>query len=192
MPNTDIGKSLLPSDSDTFSISKMIYRLLFSMNERIGQSLAWLTALMAVTIFGLVISRTIFGIGSIATQESITYMHSAVLMLCMAYTAQHGGHVRVDIVYRRFNPEQKAWVNAIGALLFLIPFAIFLIGISWHFTLEAWRILEGSNNPAGIPAVFLLKTMIPLAGLLLFLFALGELIKHTLIICFNVDPSENT
>ena len=156
-----------------------------AINEIIGRSLAWLTAVMAVVVFAIVALRTFSNLGSIAVQESVTYMHAMVFMLCLAYTAKHGGHVRVDIVYRKLNREQQAWINALGGILFLLPFALFMLFISWEFTLQSWRIGENSMNTGGIPALFLLKTLVPLAGLLLAIQALADILRSLITITFR-------
>jgi TRAP-type mannitol/chloroaromatic compound transport system permease small subunit len=55
----------------------------------------------------VVVARYFLQIGSIALQESVTYLHAAVFFLGIAYTLKHGGHVRVDIFYRQFSPRKQ-------------------------------------------------------------------------------------
>jgi TRAP-type mannitol/chloroaromatic compound transport system permease small subunit len=150
--------------------------------ERCGRALAWLTLVLATTVFLVVVIRYGLGLGSVAMQESTTYLHALVFMLGAAYTLRSDGHVRVDIFYRRFNRRGKAWVNAVGTILFLLPFCVFVIGISVPFVAEAWRILEGSQDPGGIHAVFLLKTLIPLMAASLLLQGLAELARNALVL----------
>ena len=157
-------------------------RLTDHFTERCGRLLAWLTLALALTTFLVVVIRYGLGLGSVSVQESTTYMHAMVFMLGAAYTLRSDGHVRVDIFYRRFSRRGKAWVNALGAILFLLPFCIFVIGISIPFVSEAWRVLEGSQDPGGIHAVFLLKSLIPLMAAALFLQGLAELARNTLVL----------
>lgn len=159
------------------------------MNDLIGRALAWLTIIMAITMLLVILGR-VFNIGSLAIQESVTYMHALVFMLCLAYTLKEQGHVRVDINYRRMNFLQKAWVDVIGSIVFILPFSIFLIAISWNFVLESWRIKEGSPNPGGIQGVFLLKSLIPLAGFLLALQGLVELYTNLQTLLFPSSGAE--
>ncbi len=139
---------------------------------------------MALIVVGIVLARAIFNTGSIAVQESVNYLHAAVFLLLLTYAAQHNTHVRVDVFYRNFSDNTKSWVNAIGAILFLLPFSIFLTAISWQFVIDSWSILEGSSNSGGLPTVFILKTFIPISGILLGIYgfsqALNELVKLTL------------
>lgn len=150
------------------------------INATLGRCLSWLVAAMALTVVSIVIARSAFGAGSVALQESVMYMHGIAFMLCLAYTGQAEGHVRVDIFYRGMSDEAKAWVNACGAVLLLLPFALFLLVISWRFVVHAWAVGEGSNDPGGIPALYLLKTLIPITGVLLALRAASEALQQVL------------
>ena len=150
--------------------------------ELTGHALSWLCLALAATVCLVVLLRYGLGIGSIAVQESATYLHAMVFTLGAAYTLKQGGHVRVDIFYRRFSPRSKAWVNCVGCIVFLAPFCLFLAAISWQFVTQAWTIREGSPDPGGIHAVFLLKTLIPLMAANLLLQCLGEFARNLLVL----------
>ena len=150
--------------------------------EVVGRALSWfLLAMMAVTCL-VVAMRYLFSVNLIALQESVTYMHGAAFLLAAGYTLKHDGHVRVDIFYRQMSDSDKAWVNALGAIVFLLPFCGLVLITSWHFTVESWRVLESSTSADGIPLVYLLKTMIPVAASLLALQALAETLRHGLLL----------
>ncbi|MDJ0877118.1 MAG: TRAP transporter small permease subunit [Halieaceae bacterium] len=150
--------------------------------EQSGRWLAWLCLALALSVCLVVLLRYGLGTGSIALQESSTYLHALVFMLGAAYTLKHDGHVRVDIFYRRFSTRGKAWVNSVGCILFLLPFSVFVFAMSWPFVAEAWRILEGSPDPGGIHGVFLLKSLIPLMAVSLMLQGLAELARNALVL----------
>jgi TRAP-type mannitol/chloroaromatic compound transport system permease small subunit len=114
-----------------------------------------------------VVLRYGLNLGSIALQESITYLHAMVFMLGAAYTLQRNEHVRVDIFYQRFSERRKALVDVAGTLLFLIPCCFFIFWVSLDYVAAAWSIHEGSREAGGLPAVFLLKTLIPITAVLL-------------------------
>lgn len=137
----------------------------------------------------IVISRALFNVGSLALQETITYGHAALFMLCMAYTVIQRGHVRVDVFYRRFSPVNKAWVDALGGVLLLLPFALFITVVSWDFVVRAWHIREASSDPGGLPIVYCLKTIIPVTGILLSLQAVSEVLSNLLKVTFIYDDS---
>ena len=132
---------------------------------------------MVVTMFSIVVLRYGFNIGSIALQESITYMHGLVFMLAIAHTLKIDGHVRVDIFYQRWGTKGRAWVNLIGSLCLLLPVCIFIMHISWDYVQTSWSYYEGSREAGGLDAVFLLKSLIPLMAALLLLQGLSEVMK---------------
>ncbi len=150
-------------------------------NEWVGKSIAWLTLLMVLTTFSIVILRYAFDIGWIALQESVTYMHSMVFMLGAAYTLKHNGHVRVDILYQRCNAKVRAWVDFLGSLFLLLPVSAFIIWSSWEYVLNSWEILEASRNSGGLPALYLLKSSIIAMAVLLILQGLAQLMQNLLI-----------
>ena len=132
-----------------------------------GRAASWLTLLMVIITFVVVVLRYVFDIGWIALQESITYLHAMVFLIGAAYTLQHEAHVRVDIFYSNFNPQLKAWVDLCGALFLLLPFLFFISWMSWEYVTSSWEVLESSREAGGLPGVYLLKSLIlVLAGLL--------------------------
>ncbi len=150
--------------------------------ETTGRALAWLIPLMMVNLCAVVLLRYGFERGSTALQELVTYLHATVFMLGAAYTLKHGGHVRVDIFYRNFSRRRQAWIDAIGTLVFLLPLCGYVLVSSWEFVAAAWQIREASGEPGGIPAVFLLKTLIPLLAVNLALQGIAELLRNLLIL----------
>lgn len=166
-----------------------LIRWLDAIAEMTGNATAWLTAIMVAITCIVVGLRHLFDIGSIALQESVTYMHAVVFMMGAAYTLKRGGHVRVDIMYRRFSPRKRAWVDALGSLLFTLPLMIFIGWGSWEFVRESWRVSEGSTDSGGIGGVYLLKSVLPLMAVSVSLQAIAELLR-SLLILMNVT-SEN-
>lgn len=146
-----------------------ISQIIEHINEWTGRLTAWLTLAMVAVTFTVVVLRYLFDLGSIALQESITFMHAMVFMLGAAYTLRHEGHVRVDIFYSRFGARGRAWVDLLGALLLLMPVTLFITWVSWEYVASSWSLLEGSREAGGLPGVFLLKSLIPLMALLLLL-----------------------
>ena len=145
-----------------------------------GRLVAWLTLVMMVLTCTVVVLRYGFSIGSIALQESIGYLHAAVFLLSAAYTLQQDGHVRVDIFYREFTAQSRAWVNVIGSIVFLLPVSVFILLYSWDFVVNAWQIREGSPNADGLPFIYILKSIIPVAAILLALQGLAEVLRGLL------------
>jgi TRAP-type mannitol/chloroaromatic compound transport system permease small subunit len=137
--------------------------------EITGRVIAWLTLAMVLITVAVVVLRKLFETGSIALQESITYLHAAVFMLGAAYTLKHDGHVRVDIFYQKFSPRTRAWVDLLGTLSLLFPVCLYILFSSLQYVGASWAMLEGSREAGGLDGVFLLKTAIPVMAVLLLL-----------------------
>ncbi len=150
--------------------------------DRSGRLLAWLVLAMALVTAVVVVMRYGFNMGSIMAQEAVTYMHGCLFMLGAAYALKNEAHVRVDIFYRSFSPRARAWVNSLGAIVFLMPLCTFIGFSSWNYVSESWLIHETSPEPGGIPAVFLLKSVIPLMAFNLFLQGLAETLRNAMVL----------
>lgn len=160
------------------ALLRLTIRNIDCFTEVTGRFLAWLLLAMALLTAAVVLFRYGFNTGSIMAQEAITYLHGCVFMLGAAYTLKHDGHVRVDIFYRRFSPRGRAWINALGGIVFLMPLCGFIAFSSWDYVEASWVIRETSADAGGIPAVFLLKTLLPLLALNVFLQALAETLRN--------------
>ncbi|MCH7509748.1 MAG: TRAP transporter small permease subunit [Proteobacteria bacterium] len=143
-------------------------------NRILGEALAWLTSLMVLVTFVIVVLRYAFDTGWIWLQESVTWMHALVFMLAAAYTLGRDEHVRVDIFYQRMDARKKALVNLLGALFLLTPTWLLLIIVSWDYVAASWSVYESSREAGGLPALFLLKSVIPLTAVLLLLQGLSQ------------------
>jgi len=153
-------------------------------NSVVGQASAWLTLVMVLVTFIIVIMRYAFDLGWIWLQETVTLMHAAVFMLAAAYTLARDEHVRVDIFYKKLTARGQAIVDALGTAFFLIPVMIFLIWSSSSYVAVAWRIRETSVEAGGLayPWVPVLKTFIPLMAALLLLQAIVIVVRSITLI----------
>ncbi|MFW3614928.1 TRAP transporter small permease subunit [Billgrantia antri] len=149
--------------------------------EVVGRSIAWLVILMMAVQFAIVVMRYVFGLHSIAMQESVMYMHAMVFMLGAAWTLRHDGHVRVDIFYRKLSARGRAWIDLLGTLFLLFPVTLFIAYSSLGYVKSSWAILERSPD-GGIPGVFLLKSLILVMMLLLMLQGVAQVMRQVLIL----------
>lgn len=148
--------------------------------RRIGELVAWLSLAMVLVTFLVVVMRYAFSQGSIATQESVTYMHATLFMVAIAYTLGRGGHVRVDIFYQRMPRRGRAWVDLLGTLLLLTPVCGLIAWLGWDYVLSSWQVQEGSREAGGLPGVYLLKTLILIMPVLLLVQGLSFAARNAL------------
>lgn len=157
-----------------------LIRICDTVNEYVGRVLAWFTLGMVVVTFAVVVMRYGFSFGRIWMQEIVMYLHAAVFMLGAAYTLQHRAHVRVDIFYQQFTARRQALIDLLGAVLFLVPVALFILIWSYGYVANSWGRMEGSPETGGLPLVYVLKTFIPLAAVLLLFQAVAEIARNGL------------
>ncbi|VAX14307.1 TRAP dicarboxylate transporter, DctQ subunit, unknown substrate 6 [hydrothermal vent metagenome] len=151
-------------------------------SELTGRGVAWLTLAMVLLTFLIVILRYGFDSGSIALQESVTWLHATVFMLGASYALKRDSHVRVDIFYQKFSPRGRALVDLLGSLLLLLPVCLFIFLASWDYVLEAWKIGESSAETGGLPGLYLLKSLLLIMPSLLILQALAHSLRAWLIL----------
>ena len=150
-----------------------------AVNKAISDVVRWFTLVMVLLTFVIVLLRYGFNLGWIAMQESVLYLHAAVLLLGAARTLQVNQHVRVDIIYRTMSERKKALIDLLGTLVFLMPVNLFIVIFSWRYVSTSWRVLERSGEAGGLPLVFALKSLILLFALMMFLQGIAQVIKHS-------------
>ncbi|KPK57894.1 MAG: TRAP transporter small permease subunit [Gammaproteobacteria bacterium] len=133
----------------------------------VGRAVSWLCLVMVLVAGVVVALRYFFGIGWIWLQETVTWMHGAVFMMAAAYTLSLDEHVRVDVIYRKISARKQAIVDTLGVLLLLLPTCGWILWSAWDYVISSWQFREASLETGGLPGLFLLKSLIVLAPLLL-------------------------
>lgn len=151
-----------------------------AINRVTGDAVRWLALAMVLVQFAIVLLRYVFGISFIAVNETVLYMHSALFMLGAGYTLLVDGHVRVDIFYARADARGKAKIDLFGHIFLLLPSMLTLAYWTWPSVRNSWAILEGPISVGGIPASFLLKSLIPAFCVLLIVQSVSCILKAAL------------
>ncbi len=140
--------------------------------------LGYFTAFVLVLLVLLVVydatARYIFSTGSIALQELEWHLFDVIILFGIAYTLRENAHVRVDIFYTSYSEKNKALVNLISSLFFILPFSLLIVYIGIDFVELSFSQYESSSNPGGLPYRFLVKSLMPLAFVFLTLQALVD------------------
>ncbi len=152
------------------------------INEKVGTFVYWLTLFMVIISAYNALTRYLgkyigIDLASNALIELQWYLFSVVFLLGAAYGLKHNAHVRVDVIYNLWPDRIKTMINIYGTLFFLLPFTILIIYVSIPTVMNSWKVLEISPDPGGLPR-FPLKTLIPIAFLLLFLQGISFLVKN--------------
>jgi len=167
-----------------------LVRWIDQLNDRVGRATSWLTAVMVVVTTSDVLLRYVFNTSFVFIQELEWHLFAVLFLMAAGYTHLKGKHVRVDILYTRLSPRRQALVDLVFGLLFLFPTCFLLIKSSLPFVAHSWAVLEGSPDPGGLPARYLLKAVIPVGFILIGLQGISETIKNTYIVLRGKLPSE--
>ena len=145
------------------------------INSKLASVLMWLSLMLVLVQFSLVISAHVFHIGSIGMQELLFYINSLMFLAGAGYTLLEDEHVRVDIFYIDASENRKHLVNLLGSVFLLLPVVILVWLSATPYVVSSWRVLEGSIETSGLHSVFILKTFILLFAATLSLqgFSLG-------------------
>ena len=153
-----------------------------AINDWIGRTVAWLTLGCVLTCFTVVVLRYAFNLGYPWMQELYVWQHAAVFMAGAGYTMLHRGHVNVDLLYGRLGARGRAWIDILGTLLFLFPWLAVIASASAPFVLSSWAIREPSSTADGMPAVYLLKSLLWVFCAVLFVQGLALIARRTLLL----------
>jgi len=108
------------------------------------------------------------------------HIFALIFLFGAGYAFKHDKHVRVDLFYAKFSARDKALVNLVGTLLFLIPWCILIIMYSYQYALTSFNINESSPDPGGLPARYLIKFSITIGIVFLLLQAVAILFRSIL------------
>lgn len=147
------------------------------VNRAVGAFVAWIALAMVLLQFAIVLARHVFGVSDIAAVEAVLYLHAALFMLGAGYTYLIDAHVRVDIFYAKLSPRGRALVDVLGTLGFLMPALALLLYWSFPMVRRSWAIMEGAISVGGIPASFLLKSLVPAFCVLLAIQGIARLLR---------------
>ena len=144
-----------------------------SFIDLIGRITAWSSFALALVMGGNVLLRYVFNTGTVWSQELEWHLMAPICLFGMSYALRHGEHVRVDVVYASYSQKSKDFVEIVTALL-AMAISLIIIWLSFGYVMQSWSVGEGSANPGGIPARYLLKAMIPVGFALFFLQSLAQ------------------
>jgi TRAP-type mannitol/chloroaromatic compound transport system permease small subunit len=146
------------------------------VNEWTGKTVSWLALALVILTCGDVLFRYLFSKTQAWVMELEWHLFALTFLFGAGYALKHDRHVRVDLFYSRFSEKNKALVDFVGTLILLVPWCIMLIWFSWDYAQTSWMIREGSPDPGGLPARYLIKFAIPLGIGLLLLQAFSKLL----------------
>ncbi|MBF0392287.1 MAG: TRAP transporter small permease subunit [Alphaproteobacteria bacterium] len=152
--------------------------------RRIGEASSWLWMILMLVIVVNVAARYLFGAGSVMMEELQWHIYGVTFLIGLAYCTATDRHVRIDVLHERWRPRTKAWVEFVGIMTFLLPFALSVLIDSVPFVLRSIELHEISDSPGGLSHRWIIKSAITLGFALLSLAAFSRLTRCTALL-FN-------
>ncbi len=155
----------------------------------VGQAFSWLIVVLTLMITWEVFSRYVLDHPHAWAFDVMIILYGTLFMMAGAYTLAKAGHVRGDVLYGFFEPRTQATIDLILYIVFFIPGVFALTYAGYYFAAESWAVKEHSNITADGPALYPFKTMLPLAGSVLLLQGVVEIIRCLICIQQGTWPS---
>lgn len=143
----------------------------------IGHAFSWLIVSLTLLISWEVFSRYALDNPHAWAFDIMIQMYGTLFMMAGAYTLAKAGHVRGDVLYGFFTPRVQASIDLTLYILFFIPGVIALTYAGFYYAGDSWRILEHSSITAEGPPLYQFKSVIPVAGAILLVQGIVEIIR---------------
>ena len=152
------------------------------LNDAIGVTIRWLTLIMVlIGAVGAVLRYFSRGLGLSMNLTPLVegqwYAFAIIFLLGAAYGLNKDVHVRVDVMFSRFSDKTRALIDLVGSVLFLVPFCILMLYVSYPPVMNSWSVREMSPDPGGLPR-YPIKALILVSFGLLVLQALSHIVKQ--------------
>jgi TRAP-type mannitol/chloroaromatic compound transport system permease small subunit len=155
----------------------------------VGKAAAWLIVLLMCVVCVEVFKRYWLNSPTAWIFDAENMLYGSLFMLGGAYTLAQNAHVRGDFLYSSMRPRTQATFDLVLYVVFFIPGIAALIYAGADFALDSWRIGEHSNVTADGPPVYHFKSVIPIAGALVMLQGLAEILRCVVCIRTGAWPS---
>ena len=159
------------------------------LSTYVGQLFAWLIVALTFMITWEVFSRYVLDNPHPWAFDVMSMMYGSLFMMAGAYTLSKNGHVRGDVLYGFFSPRLQAGLDLALYLLFFIPGIIALVWAGYYFAADSWAIKEHSSVTADGPPLYHFKTVIPIAGAMILLQGLVEIVRCVVCLQQGAWPS---
>ncbi len=167
-----------------------VVKIIDKINEFFGEIACWLCTILVCIVCYDVFNRYLFNRTNPAMYELEWHIYAVIFLIAAGFALKYDQHVRVDLTYARFSKRTRAWVNLIGAFVFLIPYCILVVYATKDWVYQSWLIKESSPDPGGLPARYILKACVPFGFILLLIQGIAEAIK-SYIFLFGTEEEKN-
>src|SRR5882672_9183824 len=142
-----------------------------------GKAAAWLIVGLMALVCAEVFKRYIMNMPTAWIFDASNMLYGTLFMIGGAYTLAQNAHVRGDFLYSSMRPRTQAMLDLVLYIAFFIPGILGLMYAGYDYALDSWRIREHSNVTSNGPPVYQFKAIIPIAGTLVMVQGLAEILR---------------
>src|SRR3954470_14096956 len=143
----------------------------------VGKAFAWLMVVLMTVVCIEVFKRYFLNAPTAWIFDAENMLYGTCFMLGGAYTLAQNAHVRGDFLYSSMRPRTQASLDLVLYIVFFLPGIAALVYAGYFYAADSWRIAEHSNVTADGPPVYHFKSVIPLAGGLIMLQGVAEIVR---------------
>ena len=148
-----------------------------SISVWVGRAFGWCILILTFSVSYEVFVRYVLNAPTVWAFDMMVQMYGALFLMAGAYALAQDSHVRGDVVYRLFPVRVQATIDFILYIVFFFPGMLALFWFGAEIASDSWRYKEVSwNSPARIQ-IYYFKTLIPVAGGLLILQGIAEILR---------------
>lgn len=153
-----------------------------------GRAFGWCILILTLSVSYEVFVRYVLNAPTVWAFDMMIQMYGALFLMCGAYALAQDTHVRADVVYRLFPVKVQAALDFVLYFIFFFPGILALVWYGYEIASDSWRYKEVSfNSPASIQ-IYFFKSLIPLAGGLLVIQGIAELVRCVMAMHTGVWP----
>jgi TRAP-type mannitol/chloroaromatic compound transport system permease small subunit len=143
----------------------------------VGKTAAWLIIGLMLLVCAEVFKRYMLNMPTAWIFDASNMFYGTLFMLAGAYTLAQNAHVRGDFLYSSMRPRTQAGLDLVLYVVFFLPGIAALIYAGYDYAALSWRIGEHSTVTAEGPPIYHFKAIIPIAGALVMLQGLAEIVR---------------
>jgi TRAP-type mannitol/chloroaromatic compound transport system permease small subunit len=142
-----------------------------------GKAAAWLIVGLMALVCAEVFKRYIMNMPTAWIFDASNMLYGTLFMIGGAYTLAQNAHVRGDFLYSSMRPRTQALLDLVLYIVFFLPGIAALVYAGYFYAADSWHIAEHSNVTADGPPVYHFKSVIPIAGALIMLQGVAEIVR---------------
>ena len=142
----------------------------------VGTAFAWLIVALMLLVVAEVFKRYALNMPTAWVYDASNMLYGTLFMMGGAYALAHDGHVRGDFLYGSMKPRTQAALDLVLYAVFFLPGVAALTWSGWTYAGESLAIREHTFNATPLP-VYPFKYIIPLAGALVLMQGLSEMLR---------------